>query len=451
MNISKENIDNLNAVLSITLEKEDYESRVTNVLNDYRKKLSLDGFRPGKVPFGLVKKMYHKPVLIEEIQKIISESLSKYLLEQKLNILGEPLPHKEDSDQIDWDNDVTFNFKFDLGLAPEIEVKVTAKDKYPLYSIKIDKALIDKYVENYRERLGDFESVDSPVEKDVLKAEVQQLDSNNEVLPGGVLVEEANLSIDLIKDDKIKKSVLASKKGDSLTIDLKKAYPSDAEIAGILKIESKNVPNILGNFKVTIKDITRFKKAEINKELFEKVYGPDIVKSEEEFRNKIADDAKEHLKQDSEYRFRIDVKEILLDKIKISLPKEFLKRWLIAINEGKFTEEQVEKEFDSFEKDLKWQLIKDKIVEENKLEVTNDDINRVAKEVAQMQFSQYGMHNVPDEHLEQFAKRMLEKDEDRNNVRSRAVENKVIEFVKSTVKIDEREISSDKFDKLFEK
>lgn len=451
MNISKENIDNLNAVLSITLEKEDYESRVTSVLNDYRKKLSLDGFRPGKVPFGLVKKMYHKPVLIEEIQKIISESLSKYLLEQKLNILGEPLPHKEDSDQIDWDNDVTFNFKFDLGLAPEIEVKVTAKDKYPLYSIKIDKALIDKYVENYRERLGDFESVDSPVEKDVLKAEVQQLDSNNEVLPGGVLVEEANLSIDLIKDDKIKKSVLASKKGDSLTIDLKKAYPSDAEIAGILKIESKNVPNILGNFKVTIKDITRFKKAEINKELFEKVYGPDIVKSEEEFRNKIADDAKEHLKQDSEYRFRIDVKEILLDKIKISLPKEFLKRWLIAINEGKFTEEQVEKEFDSFEKDLKWQLIKDKIVEENKLEVTNDDINRVAKEVAQMQFSQYGMHNVPDEHLEQFAKRMLEKDEDRNNVRSRAVENKVIEFVKSTVKIDEREISSDKFDKLFEK
>ena len=451
MNISRENIDNLNAVLSISLEKEDYESRVTNILNDYRKKVSLDGFRPGKVPFGLVKKMYNKPVLIEEIQKIISESLSKYLVEQKLNILGEPLPHKEEPNEIDWDNDEIFNFKFDLGLAPDIEVKITPKDKYPLYNIKIDKALIDKYVDNYRERLGDFESVDSPAEKDMLKAEIQQLDTNNEILPEGIHVEEANLSIDLIKDDKIKKSVLAAKKGDALTIDLKKAYPSDAEIAGILKIESKNVSDIHGNFRITIKDISRFKKADVNKELFEKVYGPDVVKTEEEFRNKIAEDAKGHLKQDSEYRFRIDAKETLLGKIKMSLPKEFLKRWLVAINEGKYTEEQVEKEFDSFENDLKWQLIKDKIVEDNKLEVAEEDIKKVAKEVAQMQFSQYGMHNVPDEHLEQFANRMLEKDEDRNNIRSRAVENKVIDFIRSTVKVDEKEISSDKFDKLFEK
>ena len=451
MNISRENIDNLNAVLSITLEKEDYEQRVTNVLSDYRKKVSLDGFRPGKVPFGLVKKMYHKPVLLEEIQKIISESISKYLVEQKLNILGEPLPHKEDSDKIDWDNDETFNFKFDLGLAPEIDVKITPKDKYPLYQIKIDKALIDKYVDNYRERLGDFESVDSPDEKDVLKVEIQQLDANDEILPEGIHVEEASLSIGQIKDDKIKKTVLAAKKGNVLTIDLKKAYPSHAEIAGILKIESKNVADIQGNFSMVIKDISRFKKAEINTELFEKVYGPDTVKTEEEFRKKIADDAKENLKQDSEYRFRIDVKEMLLGKIKISLPKEFLKRWLVAINEGKFTEEQVEKEFDSFEKDLKWQLIKDKIVEDNTLEVNDEDIKQVAKEVAQMQFSQYGMHNVPDEHLEQFATRMLEKEEDRNNIKSRAIENKVIGFIRSTVKIDEKEISSDKFDKLFEK
>ncbi len=451
MNISRENIDNLNAILSIKLEKEDYESRVTNVLNDYRRKVNLDGFRPGKVPFGLIKKMYRKPALIEEINKLISESISKYLLEEKLNILGEPLPHIDDNNLINWDVDEVFDFKFDLGLAPEIEVKISSKDKYPLYLIKVDNALIDKYIENYKERFGEFESVDTPDEKDVVNAEIQQLDSNDELLADGIHVEEAKLSIELIKDDTIKKKVLSVRKGDSLIIDLKKAYPSDAELAGILKIEHKNVSTVEGNFQITIKEISRFRNAEINKELFEKVYGPGTINSEDEFRKKVAEDAKVHLRQDSEYRFRSDVKELLLNKIKMTLPKEFLKRWLVTINEGKFSEEQIDKEFVQFEADLKWQLIKDKIVEDNNLKISDDDLKLVAKDVARMQFSQYGMNNVPDEHLAQFAQRILEKEEDRNNIKSRTVENKVIELIRSTVKIDEKEISSDKFNKLFEK
>ena len=451
MNITRENIDSLNAVLSITLEKVDYESKVTDVLNDYRKKARIDGFRPGKVPFGMINKMYRKPVMVEEINKLVSESISKYLIEEKLNILGEPLPHKGDFKPIDRDTDKVFEFKFDLGLAPELEVKISPKDKYPYYIIKVDNALIDKYVDNYKERFGSFESVETPDEKDILITHIQQVDSNNEPLPQGIHVEEARLSVELIKDDRIKKEVLSSRKGDSLIINLKKAYPNDAEIAGILKIDKTNLELAEGKFEVIIKDISRFHPAEINKDLFDKVYGPDKVKTEDEFREKIAEDAKIYLKQESDYRFRIDAREILAKKIKTNLPEEFLKRWLVAINEGKFSEEQVEKEFEQFQQDLQWQLIKDKIVKENNLQINEDDMKSAAKDVARMQFSQYGMNNVPDEHLEQFAQRILEKQEDRNNIKSRVVENKVFEFIKGTVKIDEKEISSEKFNKLFEK
>jgi len=451
MKITRENIDNLNAVLSIILERNDYEPKILEVLNDYRKKVRIDGFRPGKVPFGLINKMYRKPVLVEEINKIVSESISKYLLEEKLRILGEPLPHEGDADPIDWDNDEVFEFKFDLGLAPDIEVKVTHKEKYPYYNIKVDNTLIEKYVENYSQRFGNHISVDSLAEKDMIKATIQQLNPDNEPLASGIYVDDAELSIELIKDDTIRKKVLSTKKGDTIIIDLKKAYPNDTELAGILKIDRKKIDAVEGNFNITIKDFSRFRNAEMNQELFDKVYGPGNIKSKEEFLAKIAEDAKVHLKQDSEYRFRIDVKETLMKNIRITLPKEFLKRWLIAINEGKFSGEQIDKDFNQFEEDLKWQLIKDKILDDNKIVTSDDDLKQAAKDIARLQFRQYGMSNVPEEHLEQFAQRMLEKNDDRNNIKSKVVENKVIEFVRSVVKIDEKEISTDKFNKLFEK
>jgi trigger factor len=454
MNITKENVDKLNAVLSISLEKDDYENRVNDVLKDYRKKARIDGFRPGKVPFGLINKMYRKPVLVEEVNKLISESISNYLVEEKLHILGDPLPHEEKEEEvqnIDWDNDETFEFKFDLGIAPEVDVKLSPKDKYPFYHIKIDDALIDKYVDSYRQRFGEFTSVDSPEEKDMIKAEVHQLDSNNEKLEDGVSVDEVTLSIEMAKDAGIKKQLLKAKKDDILIIDLKKAYPSEAELSGMLKIDKEKVDELTGNFELNVKDITRFNEAEINQELFDKVFGPGTVKTEKEFRDKIAEEAKKGTLQDSEYRFRIDVKEILIKKTKFELPRDFLKRWLYAINKGKFTEEQIEKDFESFAEDLKWQLIKDQIMRDNQLEVAEEDVKKVARDTARMQFAQYGMANVPDEHLEEFARRMLEKEEDRNSMHSRAVENKVIDFVKQTVKVDEKEISSEKFNKLFEK
>ncbi len=450
MNISREETDELNVVLKLELTKEDYDERVTNVLKDYRKKANIPGFRPGKVPFGLVNKMYRKPVLVEEINKLVSESLSKYLIDEKINILGEPLPHEGEKKDIDWDVDETFEFKFDLGLAPEFDISLSNKDKVPYYKIKVDKALIDKYVDNYASRLGENIPVDTIEEKDLLEVSVAQLDDEGNLLEGGLKNEEARVSIDIIKDKKIKESFLKAKKGGSIQVDIRKAYPNNTEIGSILKIKTEEAEQVNGNFSFTINSILRFKKAEINQELFDKIYGEGKVTSEGEFRDKISEEAAKGLLNDSEYKFKIDVKDTLIKKFKNKLPDEFLKRWLFAINEGKFTMEEIEKDFDKFIDDLKWQLVKDKIVKENEIKVTEEDIQVAARDSARMQFSYYGMNNVPDEHLDSFAMRILEDKEQVKKLGEGKLEEKVIQHVKTVIKMDEKEITAEKFNKMFE-
>jgi trigger factor len=451
MNITRKNVDALNAVLSIRVEKNDYESRVNVVLADYRKKARVDGFRPGKIPMGLINKMYRKPVLAEELNKIVSESITKFLMDEKLNVLGEPLPHEGANKPINFDSDSEFEFNFDLGLAPEVDVTITSKDKFPFYTIKVDAEMINKYADSYTQRFGELVSVEAVGEKDLLKAELIQLDANNEPLEGGIHAEEATLSAEVIKDEKIKAEFINLKKDNTLIFNLKKAYPSDVEIASMLHIDKEQASKLESNFKLIVKDISHFKNAEINQELFDKAYGEGTVKSEKEFREKIAADAAENLKQDSDYRFGIDVKEMLIKKTKIDLPKDFLKRWLFTINEGKFTAEQIDQDFDHFAEDLKWQLIKDKISSDNSIEVSDEEIKIAALETARMQFRQYGMANVPDEHLEEFGRRILERAEDKNRLKSKVAEDKLIAFVKNTAKLEEKEISSEKFNKLFEK
>lgn len=450
MNISKENIDELNAVLTLELVQEDYNERVTNVLKDYRKKANIPGFRPGKVPFGMINKMYRKPVLVEEINKLVSESISKYIIEEKLNILGEPLPHEEEKKEIDWDNDTTFEFKFDLGIAPEFELKITGRDKIPSYTIKADEELINKYIESYTQRFGENVSVDSIEEKDLLTVSVEQVDENGETVTDGIKKDETRLAADLIKDEAIKDVVLKAKKGDVLTIDLKKAYPSDAELSSMLEITKEEAEKLSGDFKVTVTDILRFKNAEVNQELFDKVYGEGTVKSEEEFKAKIEEEAAEGLKRDSEYKFKLDVRTALVKKFKNNLPDEFLKRWLFAINEGKFTMEDIDKDWDKFTEDLKWQLIKDKLSTDNDLKVEEADLREAAIANARLQFSYYGMTNIPDEHLESFAQRTLDDKEQARKLAEGAIENKIIDFVRENAKIDEKEINGEKFKKLLE-
>jgi trigger factor len=420
-------------------------------LADYKKKARIDGFRPGKVPFGMINKMYRKPVLVEEINKLVSESISKYLVDEKLNILGEPIPHEGEQKTIDWDNDVEFEFKFDLGIAPEVDVQLSTKDKIPYYSIKVDDELIGKYIDSYTQRFGQYESVDEVTEKDLLKAKISQVDANGNIIEGGLFVEESTLSVEIIKDEKIKKQLLEIKKGNRLIINLKNAYPSDAEIAGILKIHKDKAASIEGDFEIEIIDISRFRKADINQELFDKVFGEGNIKTENEFRGKIIDEATKGLALDSEYRFKIDAKEAMLKKFTGDIPSVFLKRWLLLINEGKFTAQEIEQDFEHFAEDLKWQLIKDKISNENKIVVSDEDLKKGAIEFARMQFAQYGMPNMPDEHLQEFSKRMIEKEEEKNKIKTKVAEDKIFEFIKTSVKVEEKEITTEKFNKLFEK
>jgi trigger factor len=451
MNIIRENIDELNAVLSIKLDKSDYEEKVSAVLKDYQRKAKVDGFRPGKVPFGLINKMYYRQILVEEVNKLLSESISKYMVDEKLKILGEPLPHEGDKKTIDWEKDTEFEFKLDLGLAPEVSIKVTAQDKIPFYNIKVDDDLLNKYIDNYTSRFGEYVKVEIAEEKDLVKAEIRQLDAEGKILEGGIGVDETSFLIEMIKDADIKSRFIGIKEGDIIATNLKKAFPNDTEISSMLKVKKELITSLDCDFSIKIREINRFHKAEINQTLFDKVFGEGTVKSEPEFRDKMTEEAAKVLFQDSEYRFKIDAKDVLLKKFKGNLPGEFLKRWLFMINEGKFTKEQIDADYGHFEEDLRWQLVKDQIISDNKLQITEEDLIKGAIEYARIQFSQYGMSNLPDEHLVEFAKRMLEKEEDKNKISSRAMENKIFDLIRNTVKVEETEITTENFNKLFEK
>ena len=450
MNITKENIDELNAELKITIEESDYKEKVETVLTDYRRKAKIDGFRPGKVPAGMIKKMYGTAVLVDEVNKILSESISNYLIKEKLNILGEPLPGEKEQN-INFEKQTEFEFLFDIGLAPEFEVTLTKKDKIPYYTIKVDKKLIDSYTENYTRKFGHFKSVDNVEKTEMLKGDIIQIDAEGNIKENGFSNNDATISLEILKDDSVIKKFTGKKTGESIDFDIKKAYPNNSEIAAILGTEKENVIDIDPLVRFTIKEISKFENAEINQELFDKAFGKDKIKSEEEFYNRIKEEIQSNLKKESDYRFAVDVKEKMIDKMKLSLPEKFLKRWLLKSNERKVTPDQIEKEFDQVAEDLKWQLIKDKIIKEQDLKVTEDEILEYAKVVALMQFQQYGMAGMPDEQLEGFAKEILKKEDDKRRMYAKLFEDKTIAYIKENVKIDEKMVSTDNFNKLFEK
>jgi len=451
MDITEEKVDNLNAILKIQIGKEDYESRVGDVLKDYKKKVRLDGFRPGKVPVGLIKKMYGKAVLIEEINKIISESISKYLIDKDLKILGEPLPSDKEQKTIDWDNQTDFEFAFDLGLAPEFDMNLSKKDKIPFYEIKIDQKLRDTYIENYTRKYGTFTPVEMTGEKEMLKGSIRQIDAEGNITEKGIYAEDTSFSIEIIKDKKIKDKFVGARIKDVINFDIKKAFPNDQEIASILYINKDDVPALSSDFQFTINEISRFENAELNQEFFDKAFGKDKVKTVEEFEILVEKEIKNNLTREEEFKFLLDVKKNTINKLEIELPVEFLKKWLFRINEGKVAKEEIDKDFEKFEKDLKWQLIKDKIIKENEIKVTEDEALDYAKKVTLMQFQQYGMTNIPDEQLENYARELLKKEEENKRIYEKKYEEKVIEFIKELVKIDLKEVTTDEFNKLFDK
>ncbi len=448
MNITKENIDELNATLKIKLEQEDYEEKVNKVLKDYRKKAKIDGFRPGNVPMGLVKKMYGKSVLAEEINKILSESITKHIINEKLNILGEPLPSIKEQQTIDWDNQTEFEFAFDIALSPEFELNLTKRDKITYYDIDVAKDLIDKTIESHAKFFGTSEKVEVVEDNEMLKGDIEQVDKDGKIIEGGISKEDVFLSLQIMKDEQIKKTFIGANVNQIIAFNIKKAYPNATEISAMLDIPKEEAEKIDSNFLFTIKEITKFESADINQELFDKVYGEENVKSIEEFRTKIREEIKKDFNEQSNYKLLIDVKDKLVKKTNLALPDEFLKRWLLLSNK-ELTQEILDKDYSNFQKDLQWQLIKDKIVKAYEIKVTEEDILEEAKKITLLQFRQYGMRNMPEEQLETYAKHFLEKPEDKRKIVDSKLGKKITEFVKETIKVENKELTFDEFNKLF--
>lgn len=439
MNITRENIDDLNAVLKIKIEKTDYDVKVENVLKDYRKKANIKGFRPGMVPIGLVKKMYGRAVEIEEINKVVTENIQKYLTDEKLEILGDPLPKADEQEKFDFDTQEDFTFSFELGLTPVIELKLSKKNKVNQYEIIIDEKMKNDYLNNYTRRYGELRKADLTEEKDVIKGKIEAIDKDGNVIPEGTSVEDTSLGIDIIKDKKIKKQFIGKSLNDSIEFDLKKAYPNDTEVAGILHKKKEEVTEIEGNFRFTINEISRFHPAEPGKELFDKIYGEGVVNSEEEFMKKIEDEIALNLKRESDFKLIMDIKNLAMEKTDFQLPEEFLKKWLLKVNE-KTTEEQVEKEFDNFRKDLKWQLIRNKVARDNEVLITEEELLKEAENLTRHQFQQYGLFYATDENISNYAKETLKREGDAKRIADKILDEKVILLIEELVKLENKSV-----------
>lgn len=449
MIITRENIDDLNAVLNIQIEKTDYEGKVESVLKDYRKKANIKGFRPGMVPIGVIRKMYGKAAKVEEINKTISESIHKYLHDEKIDILGDPMPKTDDIENIDFDLQDDFKFSFDLGLAPAFEIPLDKKNNVSQYNIVIDEKMKNDFISNYTRRFGDFINAELSEEKDILKGKLEALDEDNNILTDGISTDDASLAVDIIKDDEIKKAFTEKKINETVDFNLRKAFPDDTEIAGLLRIDKEQVEKIRDNYRFTIREISRFRPAEIGTDLFNKIYGQDIVKTEEDFNKKIEEEISVSLKRESDYKLTHDIKELAIEKTEMKFPEEFLKKWLLKVTE-KATPEQIEKDFDSFRKDLKWQLIKNKVAKEKDIRITEEELQKEAEIITRFQFSQYGLYYATDEQISNYAKETLKREDDAKRIADKILDNKVLDALKEVVKIEDKSVTADEFNKLFE-
>lgn len=448
MNIVRKDLDQNNAIVTLSIEKADYAEKVDKTLRDYRKKANIPGFRPGMVPVGLVKKMYGKAVLAEEINKLVSDNLYNYIRENNVSILGEPLPNETEQKPIDFDNQEDFEFVFDLGIAPEFEVELSKKDKVKFYTIAVSDEMIENQVKSYTGRYGKYVQEEVVEEKDMIKGELLEM-ANGKVNESGLKVKDATMTASYMQDDQ-KALFVGAKKGDVITFNPAKAFENEAEISSLLKISKDAAKTIDADFQLKIESITRYHESEINQELFDKVYGEGVVSTEEEFRAKIKENIQENLASDSEYKFGIDAQEALVAKFDgLTFPDEFLKRWVLSSNEN-LSPEKLEEDYTKMIDDLKWHLIKDKLAKSSDIKVEPADVEEYAKKIAKAQFAQYGMIGMEDEIIANYAKDMMKKEDTLRNMVDKVAEEKIFAIVKDSVKLENKEVSIEEFNKMFE-
>jgi trigger factor len=452
MNISFEAPDKINGLMTITLEKDDYQGEVEKTLKDYRKRANVPGFRPGQTPMSLIKRQYGAAVKVDVVNKMLGEKLYGYVRENKIQMLGEPLPSDQQK-PLNFESEEPLEFKFDIAVAPEFKAALSGKDKVDYYNITVDDKLIDQQVEMYQSRAGQYEKVEQYDEKerDMLKGDLRELDEKGNVKEGGITVADAVLMPQYMKVEDQKKLFDGAKLGDIITWNPRKAYPeSDVEVSSLLKIQKEDVKDHEGDFTYQITEISRFVKAEINQQLFDQTFGEGTVKDEKEFRQKIADIISQQFKADSDYQFLQDVRKHMEKKVgKLEFPEAILKRVMLNNNKDKGAD-FVEKNFEASIKELGWHLIKEQLVAAQEIKVEDDDLKNVAKEAARAQFAQYGMSNVPDEYLENYAAEMLKKRENVDGLVDRAVDVKLTAALKGVVKLNEKDITLEDFQKMLQ-
>lgn len=452
MNVSLTNVDSVNAILQISVAKADYQEKLDSALKTFRKKANVPGFRPGTVPVGMVKKMYGKSIMAEEINKIVSESLYNYIQENKLNVLGEPLPNEEKQQAIDFATEGDYDFYFDIALAPEIKLSLTKKDKVTYYKIDVNEELVDKQIESYKANYGKYDKIeDGAIATDLIRGTISELEGGK-AKEGGISVEAGVVMPSYMKDADEQAKFVGAKAGDVITFNPGKAYEgNETEIASLLHIEKDAVEAIAPEFKFEITEITRYKEAELDKDLFDKVFGADTVKDAVEFKAKVKETIEDQFAPDSDYKFLLDAKELLEKKVgDLQFPDAFLKRWLLASGEER-TAESIEADYPKIVADLKFHLIKEQIAKDYDIKIENEDMKTIAMQAARAQFAQYGMMNLPDEMVENYANDMLKNKDNARNLLERAMENKIIDALKTKLGIEEKSISLDDFRKFFEK
>jgi trigger factor len=436
----------------MTIEQADYQEKVEKTLKEYRKKAQVPGFRPGMVPMGMIKKQYGTAVKVDEVNRLLGEKLYEYIRENKIQMLGDPLPNTEKQVAQDFEKEGDLTFVFDIAVAPEFEAKLSGKDKIAYYTIDVDDKLIGQQVEMYQSQAGEFVKADVFSGNDTITGDLRQLDENGNTLEGGITTEAGMVMPAYIKEESQKKLFDGCKTGDIITFNPKKAYPdNDAEVAALLKVKKEDVADLTADFSFQVTEIRHFQPAEVNQALFDRVFGEGNVKDEKEFREKIAEQLKAQFVGSSDYKFMLDVREHLEKKVgKLEFPEALLKRIMLNNNKDK-GEDFVEKNFEASINELKWHLIKEQIVAAQKIEIKDEDLKAVAKNAMRAQFAQYGMSNVPDDVLENYAEEQLKKRENIDNFVDRAIDLKLTEVLKNVVKLDEKAISLDDFNKLLEK
>ena len=446
MKITQSKVKNMMSSIIVEVEESDYIEKVDAALKKYRKDAVIPGFRKGKTPMSIISKQYKVSIVVDEVNKMIQDQLYKHITDKKVRVLGSPMPMS--SEEIDWVNSVDFKFEYEIGLAPEFDVKLSGKDSLDYYNIKAEEKLVDNYCTDIAKRYGKMSNPEVSEKGDMVFCAINQLDVNGVLMKNGIS-NDATVSIDVIEDKKNQKKFLGLKKDDNLILNVVSTFTNQTDLAAMLNISADELKGLVSeDFQFTVKQVNRLAPSELNEELFAKVYKEESIKDIKIFKAKIKEEAENSFIVESDRMLKNDVVTFFVNKTKLKLPDEFLKRWLVKTSEKPLTMEQVEQEYDMYSKSLKWQLIENKILEEHEIKINNEDLLEHTKKMVAFQMKQYGQASTDEKQLLDISENILKNDDERKKISDQLFDERTLVVYKEIFKLKNKSISYDDFVKL---